>query len=179
MEYGSDTDRRLRQLADRLELQELIVRYAICLDSRDFDGLRELWATDAVFDSVAGRSAGRDAVVDYYRERLRSWGITFHIPHGQVLNTLTDDEAEGIVLAHSEVVMGGTALYSALRYRDRYRREDGAWRFQERVVQQMYTLPFEQLSSGLPATNRKRWPGTAPQPADIPETLPSWQRYYG
>lgn len=173
-----DIERRLREIRDRIELQELIVKYALYIDSRDFDALASLWAENAVFDSVAGRTVGRSGIIEYYRNRMRTWGMTFHVPHGQVLERLEGDEAEGYVLAHAEVVIDGVALFSGLRYYDRYRREDGAWRFQERIVQQMYALPVDQLASGMPTINRKRWPGTTPQPADIPEPLETWQRYH-
>ena len=42
---------------------------------------------------------------------------------------------------------------------------------------QLYAAPLAELPDVLAGTLRRRWPGTEPAPADIPESLPSWQAY--
>ena len=159
---------RLRRLEDRAELGELITRYAIAVDDRDFPALGAMFSSDCVFDNVLGVERGRDKVIQYYRQRLAEFGPTYHIPHAQSVAFTGPDEATGIVLAHAELAIGGETCMVALRYYDHYVREDERWCFRERKVRQLYAMPLRELPAGLAEDLRKRWPGTAPAPADLP-----------
>jgi len=163
---------RVRRLEDRQELSDLVARYGRVVDDRDADALRELYAADAVFDAVAGPITGRDAVVDYYRQRFHAYGPSFHVPHSQTVEFLDDDEATGVVTAHAELAMPEGTFWVALRYQDRYVRGEGRWRFRERRVQQLYAMPLRELLDDLGAPDRLRWPGRPTAPADLPEETP-------
>jgi ketosteroid isomerase-like protein len=178
MQDNQDLEARIRRLEDREELHELVVRYGQLVDDRDLDGLAELYTQDAIFDSREGPITGRTAVLDYYRRQLRSYGVTYHFVHGHVVDELRDDVAHGVAHSHAELEIGGAAFVVALRYSDQYRREDGRWRFHHRAAQQLYALPLSELPHRLGEEHRKHWPGTAARLADIPESLPSWQRFW-
>ena len=166
--------RRLRRIEDRQALADLLSRYGPAIDDRDVEALRELFTADATFDSVGGPVTGRDEVVDHYIERMRSFGPSYHIPHSQVVEFVGDDEATGVVCAHAELAHEDGAFWVALRYHDRYRREDGTWRFAHRKVLQLYAMPLAELVSDMGHPVRKRWPHQADAPAELPESLPSW-----
>lgn len=170
----SELEGRIQALEDRWGLQDLVARYALSVDERDWDAVGEMYATDCVFDSVEGRFRGRQAVVNYYRQRTSQFGATYHYPHSQTVSITGPDAATGTVAAHAELAIGDQTVMVALRYQDQYVREDGAWRFQERVVQQLYAMPLADLLTGLAERDRKRWPGTPAAPADLPviEGLP-------
>jgi uncharacterized protein (TIGR02246 family) len=170
---------RVRRIEDRIEIGELVHRYAVAVDDRDMATLAACYTTDAVFDSVGGRTVGRDAITEYYAGRFRLMGPTRHLPVSTVIDFAGEDEATGQVLAHAELGMGGRTIFSALRYDDQYRREDGRWRFRERRIEQLYAMPLAELTTGLAESRRKRWPGTEPAEADIPEGLPTWQAFVG
>ena len=40
----------LQELSDRLEIEQLIVRYSNCIDQRDWDGLDQVFTPDAYID---------------------------------------------------------------------------------------------------------------------------------
>ena len=174
-----DLRERMRRIEDRIEIGELAHRYAVAVDDRDMATLADCYTRDAVFDSVGGRTVGRDAIIEYFAGRFRLMGPTRHLPVSSVLEFHGDDEARGQVLAHAELGMDGRTIFSALRYDDHYRREDGRWRFQERRLQQLYAMPLAELATGLAESRRKRWPGTEPTVDDIPEDLPTWQAFVG
>lgn len=176
---SADLEARIRRLEDRQALSDLVADYGRMVDDRDVEGLRALYAVDSVFDSVMGPIRGRDAVVDYYLERFRLFGPSFHIPHSQTVTFLSDDEATGIVTAHAELGRDDGTFWVALRYLDHYVREDGAWRFRERKVQQLYAMPLRELLDDLGGQRRKRWPGTEPVEAELPESLATWQAWTG
>lgn len=179
MPADDDLARRTALLEDRVELQELVAVYGRLIDDRDLAGLAELYTSDAVFDSTAGPVSGRDAVLDYYRGQLDRYGMTYHYPHSHTITFTGPDSATGVVSAHAELAIGETAFVVALRYLDEYRREGGRWRFRERRARQLYAAPLADLPDVLGTGLRRRWPGTEPAPADLPEELATWRAYTG
>lgn len=174
---NGDLKRRLRRVEDRIELSDLVARYGVAVDDRDYDGLAGLYARDCVFEHATGRSEGRDAVIAYYRERGDYFGPTYHIPHSQTVEFQSDDEATGVVAAHAELTIDGRAFVVAIRYSDRYVREDGTWRFRERATRFLYALPLDELPASMDDELRVRWPGTEPKHADLPDSTPSYQSF--
>ena len=174
---SEELEARLRRVEDRIELSDLVATYGRVVDDRDVEGLRDLYTEDAVFDTVMGRIEGRDDVVDYYLERFRIFGPSFHIPHSQTVAFVGENEATGVVTAHAELGRDDGTFWVALRYLDHYVREGDRWRFRERKVQQLYAMPLRELVDDLIATDRKRWPGGPRARADIPEGLASWQSW--
>lgn len=168
---------RIRQLEDRAELQELVAVYGRLIDDRDLDGIGDLYTADSVFDSTDGPISGRDAVIDYYRRQLDRYGMTYHYPHSHTIEFTGPDTATGVVSAHAELAILPTPFVVALRYVDSYRREEGRWKFVSRRALQLYAAPLAELPDVLAGTLRRRWPGTEPVEADIPEKLATWQAY--
>jgi hypothetical protein len=74
----------------------------------------------------------------------------------------------------------GQPMLAAIRYRDQYQRCEGRWRFRERGLSFMYYVPtaeyLDAFGAGVASRMRAYEHAT---PADWPEQLPSWQRYYG
>ena len=58
----------------------------------------------------------------------------------------------------------------ALRYKDTYRKENGRWKFADRLMGYMYYLPFTELPEGLGDRNSVRAYGDH-RPSDWPEVL--------
>ena len=116
---------------------------------------------------------------DQFHRRYAVLGPSNHFVHESVVEFDTADPnlATGWVNSHAEVVRNGAALWAALRYHDRYQRENGEWRFAERLLHFFYYLSPQEYPSRLGELYRNRaYP--EPLPADYPENLPSWQEYY-
>lgn len=172
----NDLEQRLQWLEDRWAINDLLVRYAVTIDDRDIAGLAALYTEDAVFDSVNGPTRGRAAIAEYYEARTGEFGATYHIPYSHAVEPTSTHEATGVVLAAAELAIDGEAFMVALRYHDEYvKGDDGVWRFRKRDVQQLYAMPLSELPAGLASELRKRWPGTEPGPADLPESTQTWQ----
>lgn len=172
----SELEARLRRIEDRIAIEELLARYANACDDRDMPALTGCFAPGFEFDSVAGHSVGRDAAMHYYRERLGQYGMTFHVPHTLVLESLEDDVASGIVTSHAEMEIERELFVTGFRYHDRFVREDGAWYFFSRQVRAFYAMPLRELGGRLDS-QRLRWPGTRPGASHLPELLPSWDDF--
>lgn len=172
---------RLRALEDRLALRELVARYGFAVDDRDIDALAALFMPDAIFRSQDGvmHASDRAQIIEQFHGRFAVLKATNHVAHDQLieLDAQDPDRATGLVSSHAEVWRNGQALIAALRYRDRYERHEGRWRFAERLLSFLYYLPVGEYAEGLGSRLRMRAYGDQ-RPADYPEGLPSWRRYH-
>ena len=183
MSPSAELKKRIRRLEDRVEIGELIARYGLVMDNRDMEGMPALFTRDVVFRSLDGvmNVQGVDAAVAMFRSRFEVLGPSNHFTHDRIIefDDQDPDRASGIVLSHAEMNRLGTAMLTAIRYSDTYRREPGGWRFSERVLAFMYYVPtreyLDALGPGLALRNRAY---ATPQPADWPERLASWKAYY-
>lgn len=177
-------EHRIRRLEDRVEIGELIARYALVMDNRDLAAMPHLFTSDVVIRSQDGvmNVAGRDAAVAMFRERFKVLGPSNHFSHDRILffDESDPDRATALVLSHAEMHRKGQPMLAAIRYHDTFRRDDGNWRFRERVLTFMYYVPTAQyldaLGNGLGSRNRAY---DEPRAADWPESLPTWKDYYG
>jgi len=125
-----------RQLADRLAIRELACRYARAVDRRDWALARSLFSDDAVLVGPRFELVGLEAILRGLRsvERYRA---TFHAVVNQLVE-IQGDEASGetYCLANHLLERDGQArkLDWGIRYQDRYRRVDGAWRIARREL---------------------------------------------
>lgn len=134
------------QTCDRHLLRDLVLRYAQAGDRRRFEAFRSLFTADGRVVGYAGSEAtgaprfsleGADAIVAGMRGLTR-YGATFHLVGNQLVE-IAGDEASGetyCVAHHFGDEADGTVndLVMYIRYRDRYAREGGVWRFRERVL---------------------------------------------
>jgi len=157
-----DAETRIRFIEDRLEIQDLAVRYFIAIDDSDYAGLLAMYTEKARL----GEIAGRQEVVDLLRAIRSTYGRTIHTSHGHTVRFVDDDHATGIMLSHAELDIAGQTIHAAIRYYDDYEREEGAWRFANRAVKFAYAVPVSELGESLTSDLPVRWPGTEPAPAD-------------
>ena len=163
----------IQRVDDRQQLAELISRYGMVVDDRDFDKLGSLFAPDGQFQAVKGR----DAVVAFYRYRTSLFTTSYHYAHTWHFDLISNHQASGVVNAHAELCINGQAVHIALRYLDTYTKIDGHWLFQSRALKFRYVLPFEEMATAYGETLRRRWPGAEVQSADIPDTVPTFIAY--
>lgn len=160
---------RVRRLEDRVELNDLIVRYFLAADGDDLDGVGDSFTTTATFSSsgvVAGE--GRDGIVDFIRVSREQMGLTIHTPHYAQFTFDGPDRAKGLIGAHLELVLGGTAIYGAVRYVDEYRRIGCEWRIHARDMRTIHIAPWSQVGEAFESATPVRWPGAAPAGTDYP-----------
>ena len=176
----ADLAERLARIEAREEIRQLVARYGMAVDDRDIDAIGSLFAADAIFrhgdNSLVNR--GRREIVDFYTDRLGSFGPTFHYPHSHVIEMISATEAIGVVTGHAELAIDDKTFAVALRYHDRYVIDGGAWRFAERAVAMLYFMDMAELvAGGLAERERKRYFGTI-GPSEIPEPLPTWTAFF-
>ncbi|MGN0102395.1 nuclear transport factor 2 family protein [Dietzia sp. CH92] len=88
--------RTLVELSDRWDLQDLMTRYATCIDARDFDGLDGVFTPDARVSFVAsgGPEDAYPAIRAWLAETLPIFAATQHLM-GNLAVELAGDTARG------------------------------------------------------------------------------------
>jgi ketosteroid isomerase-like protein len=175
-------EERIRRLEDQAEIRQLVSRYCFVVDDRDLEGMADCFTAEGRFRSADGvmDARGREAIIDQYHGRFAVLGPGVHITHDHVVDfdDADADRATGRVSCSAELVRHGKPMLVALRYEDEYRRDaDGRWRFADRLLLFFYYLDAREYADGLVSGHRNRAYGE-PAPADFPEPLASWQRYY-
>ena len=160
----------VQRVDDRQQLAELISRYGVAVDDRDFDTLAKLFAPDGEFQHVKGR----DDVIAFYKMRTALFSTSTHYAHTWHFEFASDTQASGVVSASAELCIQGQTVRLSLRYLDRYTKTASGWVFQARDIKFRYVLPLDQVAQGLDQPLRVRWPGTEPRQADLPDLLQTY-----
>jgi hypothetical protein len=132
-------DTALQAMADRLEIEDVLTRYAWAIDSREFDGLDDVFTPDAFVDyTSAGGIKGK------YPE-VKAWlaSVLPHFPAYQHLVTNKDIRVDGDratsrsgfynPMGQSAEDGGMTFFFVGGEYHDELVRTPNGWRIEERV----------------------------------------------
>jgi uncharacterized protein (TIGR02246 family) len=170
---------RVEQLEARFAIMDLVADYSAAIDCRDLERFLACFTRDGVIRHAdrSMRVEGREALRDYYTRRFGEYGMTFHYPHAHTISIDGRQAAHGTVTAHAEMSLDGEAWVAAFRYSDRYRCEDGRWRFAERELACWYYMPLAQLAQGMAGSLRKHYRGEA-LPAELPESLATYRAWH-
>lgn len=139
----------LQEISDRLEIQDLLVRYCDAIDRKDFDLLDHVFTPDAVLDY---RAFGGD-VIDVYpivKQWLAKVLAPFPAYQHLVANAdirLNGDSATGRIMCLNPMVLPDTGEaprvgFHGLWYLDRYRRTAEGWRIVHRAEERSYSHNF-------------------------------------
>lgn len=133
-----------QEISDRLEIEELLVRYSHAVDTQDWDAFEEVFTEDAVIDYT--EMGGPRGTVKETRAFLESVMPTFSSYQHMVSNTVLElhgDEANGRTICFNPMVVdrgdGDTQVFfCGLWYRDLLVRTSGGWRIKDRYEERSY-----------------------------------------
>lgn len=128
----------LDRLVAEADIRALCCRYAQALDRRNLAQLRDLFTADAVLEGTSTTFTGIDEISKLVAMMGERYIATQHALHNQIVE-IDGDTATAETYCTAQHVRknagGGTEIYViGVRYRDRFRRVDGAWRFTRRTV---------------------------------------------
>ncbi|MDR3615289.1 MAG: nuclear transport factor 2 family protein [Candidatus Obscuribacterales bacterium] len=119
---------------DKMEIQDLIVRYANAMDSGKFDEWLETWADDGVWEGGLGVYAGKTALAKLPGDLgARIQGKRHLMSNFAIFES--GDQAMSqcyMVVVEREV---STAIVATGVYFDSLKKIDGGWKFARRKVQ--------------------------------------------
>jgi hypothetical protein len=128
----------LQEISDRIEINDLIVRYSGALDRREWDLWESLFAPEAVVDyTEAGGIRGDVAEARRWLEETMPMFPAYQhlVANSEV--TLTGDTASGRTMLFNPMGFaspkGGVRVaFIGLWYHDEFVRTDAGWRFSSR-----------------------------------------------
>jgi len=127
------------ELADRIEIDDLLTRYATAVDTRDWDLYQSVFTADAVIDytSSGGIRGELAEVTEWLSDALSGFSMSQHMVTNRDIR-VTGDAATSRSYFYNP--MGRTKRDGTLAlmfvggyYRDRLRRTDTGWRIVERI----------------------------------------------
>src|SRR6516162_10242085 len=96
----------LQEISDRLEIQELLIRYSHCVDTHDWDGWEQVFTDDAVIDYT--EMGGPRGNVKETRAFLESAMPMFSTTQHMVGNTVLEfdgDQCRARTICHNPMVL--------------------------------------------------------------------------
>jgi 3-phenylpropionate/cinnamic acid dioxygenase small subunit len=127
----------LQEISDRLEIEQLFVRYCHAVDQRDWDAYRAVYTPDAVIDDVsAGPGQSVDAMVMFLSRALERVVLIQHAVSTMLIE-IDGDTASARTVCHCPVVLdsgGGETetFFQGLWYVDELVRTPEGWKISKR-----------------------------------------------
>ena len=131
----------LEELTDRLEIDELLTRYATAIDNKTFDLLDDVFTPDAHVDytSAGGVAGAFPEVKKWLSEVLPHFPAYQHVVGNRRVE-LDGDTATSVSAFFNPMVMGdGNTFFCGGEYHDRLVRTADGWRIAERVEKTVWT----------------------------------------
>lgn len=126
---SDDLARRIDRVESTLAIQQLPVRYAMAVDSRNLDALAQLYVDDIDY-GTSGR--GHDVLKAHFTANLRLFYRSIHQILGQVIDFMDDDHATGKVYCRADHERDQTWIVAMMCYFDKYERRNEKWYFAEK-----------------------------------------------
>lgn len=118
---------------DRLEIHELLARYAHALDYHNLPAMREIWTDDCRFqaDEPSVNITGLDDLIGFFQETVTAVPNARHL----ISNVyVVGGDSEALCHAYLQIVDFETGAWlGAGRYRDEMARTASGWRIRNRV----------------------------------------------
>ena len=130
-----------QEISDRLEIQEVLARYADSVDRQDLDLLDDVFTADADLDYTdVRRGRGDRAHVRAFLADLPERGTYYHML-GLPAIAVDGDTAETRTPCFNPMPRDGGAVFS-LWYRDGWVRTDVGWRICRRRLELCFRAPL-------------------------------------
>ncbi len=136
----------LQEISDRIEIQELLVRYSHAVDTRNWEMYENVFTPDAFIDYTCfGGPAGTVTEIRAFLEMAMPNFQSFqHMIANTVLDFVDADHVKSRTICHNPMVMDigegkQHVFYCGLWYVDDLVRTSDGWRIAARVEEKSYT----------------------------------------
>lgn len=132
-----------QELSDRIEIDDLLIRYTVAIDTKDWSLLDTCFLPDADVDyTSSGGTAGKYPEVRAWLEKALSiFPTTIHAISNSSIE-LDGDKAKGRTLVNNPMVLpkgeGGAFIFTIYAYyNDELVRTEAGWRIASRMEEQV------------------------------------------
>jgi len=167
---NTNLEERIDRLESLVAIQQLPIRYALAVDSRDLD----TWVSLFIPDVYCGRKgSGRDVLKSIIDPAVRTFYRSIHQICGHRVEFDDADHAHGVVYCRAEHEDRGKWVVMAIAYFDNYERRDGEWFFVRRQEKHWYSADWEER----PTAPFNGWQGHD-YPPNLPQHFDSWKPFW-
>ncbi|MGV9681031.1 nuclear transport factor 2 family protein [Nocardia sp. NPDC003482] len=134
----------LQEISDRLEIEDLLVRYSHAVDSGQWDLLDDIFTPDAHIDYTAtGGPAGDLTETKRFLATVLPNFLAYQHLMGNSSISVDGDTATARSMCHNPMLVPGgdgrpTLMLNGLWYLDSFVRVDGRWRMTRRSQEKSY-----------------------------------------
>lgn len=137
------------EIADRLAVQDVMIRYATSVDARDMERYASCFTADLVASGFGQGPPmqGREAFLAYVIEALKRFSATQHLLGNQVVELRGDEATLRTYVQATHVLVNDpdTTLTLWATYHDELVRQDGEWRIREHRLEPKATQTTKSL----------------------------------
>ncbi|MDA8044565.1 MAG: nuclear transport factor 2 family protein [Actinomycetota bacterium] len=137
----------MSDLEDYERLKRLKARYFRTMDTKDWAGMRTVFADDVVMDTTAAGGnlvTGADDFMEFLQPMLQD-AVTVHHGHMPELELTGPGQARGIWALQDTIVWpDGTRMVGYGHYHETYEKVDGDWKIKSSTLTRLhvdFTLP--------------------------------------
>lgn len=135
----------IEEMADRIEIEDLLTRYATAVDTRDWDLYKTVFTSDAFIDytSSGGIRGTLDDVAKWMADALSMFSMSQHLVANRAIriegDTATSRSYFYNPMATTRPDGSQELMFVGGYYRDRLRRTAEGWRIVERILDTAWT----------------------------------------
>ena len=146
----------LQQLSDRVEIQDLLVRYTRAIDGKDWNLLDTCFTPDAHLDykSSGGVAGHYPEVRAWLAKALALFPVTVHAISNSHIE-LDGDRATGRCYLDLRATRDGVSMMGSGYYEDVYVRTADGWKFRSRKLNMRFFAPLLEGWAETPPHDRK------------------------
>jgi len=123
------------ELSSAEEIRNLLVRYGLYLDSKNFEGYVSLFTKDGVLDAPLGAASGQENIRAMLGNVLGPINAGFHIYANPLIEVDGDSATSMSRFSYVQSIEGQPPeLRMVGHYDDILKREDGSWKFARRTI---------------------------------------------
>ncbi len=134
----------IKEISDRIRINDLLVRYTVALDTKDWDLLDSVFLPDAQVDyTTSGGIRGKyPEVKAWLQKALAAFSMTQHMISNSTV-TIEGDRATGRTMVFNPMALKNAEgkqqlFYVGAYYHDKLVRTQAGWRIAERFEEQAY-----------------------------------------
>jgi SnoaL-like domain len=142
-------------LADKLDILEVIARYAYTYDGRDADGFAQLFTEDGIFEVIAAGDSYPELRLES-RAAIHAWVVQRHhhvvkeiqdrhYQSGTLFEVLTPEHAQTrtmVLITHQEVHDPTPRPVLSGVYHDHWHKTQCGWQFTQRTLRHDHHTPY-------------------------------------
>ncbi len=134
----------IQEISDRIRINDLLVRYTLAIDTKDYDLLDTVFQPDATVDyTTSGGIRGKyPEVKAWLKKALAAFPVTQHMISNSTI-TLDGDQATGRTIVFNPMGLKNAEgklqlFYVGAYYHDKLVRTEEGWRIAERFEEQAW-----------------------------------------